>query len=96
MKKLFTAVLLTASMSANAQTICATLDYQEMKDMSPAELAKEYCENEDNAHTNMMGSIRHIGGDSVTQEAYDSAYDGCKNQNKRILRILKDAKPKCS
>lgn len=42
MKTYFLALsLATVSLSASAG--CAALDYQEMKDMKPAELLKEYC-----------------------------------------------------
>jgi hypothetical protein len=92
MKKILAAILATTAFlgtAAEAET-CVELDYAEMKDMSQAELTKEYC-TAVNRHSDLVSDIvRVVGRDGRDEELarYHKDADQCKNQRERIRRVM--------
>jgi hypothetical protein len=75
--------LLTNSAIAGS---CVPLDYQEMKDMSPADLIRESCAARKAANLAFQAGVDNIGrhGSSDVQASFDQ----CIGQVRRIDRVL--------
>ena len=88
MKTLIAFVLLSMAGHAVADT-CATLDYQEMKEMPLVDLKQEYCKAHDTALRNLDLGIKNLSayGRTVDQTPGNN-FDHCMNQVKRIERVL--------
>ncbi|WP_371767474.1 hypothetical protein [Massilia sp.] len=83
------AVLLAVSAPAFAGP-CVVLDYQEMKDMTANELAKEYCKLWGALGSNMddtMSNLQADDGPKPFPTAHDN-FDQCRGQVDRVERIL--------
>jgi hypothetical protein len=84
---ILTALLLSAA-SANAGQ-CVALDYQEMKEMSLADLSIEYCRAHAEASKNLTDGISDLNRPRAkAPSGADDNFDGCMNQIKRIERLL--------
>ena len=88
------AVALVLTFSASAAP-CPALQYEELKDMSPEELSKEFCAMEGNAAKSWgdVLDMRRGAGmrgdvDEAAAQALDSEGDQCHNQAERIKRVL--------
>jgi hypothetical protein len=81
------AVLLAASAPAFAGP-CVALDYQEMKDMSADELAKEACKANKASSDSFDESIKYPSLSAASSEAMRDS-EQCSGQVDRMLRILK-------
>jgi hypothetical protein len=69
---------------------CVVLDYQEMKDMTVDDLAKENCKLWDALSANMddtMSNLRAGNGPKPFPTAHDN-FDQCRGQVDRVERIL--------
>lgn len=69
---------------------CVALDYQEMKDMSADQLAKEYCKLNDVLSENMDQTMANLDtryGPKPYPNAQDN-FDQCHGQIERVERVL--------
>jgi hypothetical protein len=88
--------LLTFAMStsfAYAGKTCSPLDYEELKDMPEQELVAEYCQNIIRAD-NLIGDeylTAMMRGNRVAADNASNEASQCRNQAKRIERILAKA-----
>lgn len=73
-------------------TPCATFQYEELKDMSIEELAKEYCTTASRFSKMLGEAIDRLGysgrQDEAAKEMHDLKMSQCRNEQDRIARIL--------
>lgn len=101
MKILFvalTSAIAFSSMPALAKP-CASLAYEEMKDMKAEELKRQVCINWDNAedaNTNAWNLLQSGRTDDAAMTAMESERDQCKNEAARIVRLLAKTEPEAT
>jgi hypothetical protein len=81
--------------SAHAYAACASLDYQELKEMSTEELKSAYCKASKDASKALQASIDTLSGSFSDSGSSDISYnqlsdsaDQCTAQKERIGRLL--------
>jgi hypothetical protein len=91
MVKITAALVLPCAFAAPAIAgPCVALDYQEMKDMSADQLAKEYCKLNDVLSENMDQTMANLDtryGPKPYPNAQDN-FDQCHGQIERVERVL--------